>query len=93
MALFNWRAIDKLRQSLMTWIKKCTAGTSVAYPLDIGVHLRPEITKAQMVEGAIGIEMSTNGVGMKSHEDDIEQSFGNNLQPNTSYSRGLVRDE
>jgi hypothetical protein len=33
-----------------------------------------------MVEGAIGIEMSTDWVGMKCNKNNIEQCFGDNPQ-------------
>ena len=31
------------------------------------------------MEGAVGIEMTANRVGMKSHEDDVKQQPWNNL--------------
>jgi len=35
------------------------------------------------MEGAVGIEVTTNWVGMESHEDNVEQRLGNNLQMST----------
>ena len=32
------------------------------------------------MEGAVGIEVTTNWVGMKSHKDNVEQRLRNNLQ-------------
>jgi hypothetical protein len=66
---------------LATWVGECTAGAGIAHFLDVRVHFRPEISKAETMKGAIGIEVSIDWIGVECNEDYIEQCFWNNLQP------------
>jgi hypothetical protein len=64
----------------MTWVGERTARACIAHLLDVRVHFWPEIAKANRMKGAIGIEMSTEWVGMECNKDNIKQCLGNYLQ-------------
>ena len=66
---FAWKAIDKLGGAL--GIGQRATWESAAHLHDVCVHTWPIETEAQAMKSSIGIEMSTNEIGMKGNEEDV----------------------
>jgi hypothetical protein len=63
--------VNELRRSAAGRIGQCTTGTGIAHPFDEGIHLRPMVLKTQAMKGAVGVQVSANGIGMKGDKNNI----------------------
>ncbi len=52
----------------------------MAHLFDVGIHVGPVVLQAEMVQGAICIQVTADRVGVEHDEEDIVQFVQDNLQ-------------
>ena len=56
------KVINELRGCAASRICKGATGTGAAHPFDEGVHLGPMVSKTQLMESAVGVQVPANGI-------------------------------
>ncbi len=68
---FDWKVVHQFGGFALGRVCKGTTRAGIAHAGDIGVHSRPIISEANMVESAVSIEVAANGIRVKGDEYDV----------------------
>ncbi len=77
---FNGKSIDQLRWLAMVGVWQSTAGTSIAHPLNIGIHWWPIKAQPNVMQQPICVQVSPDRIRVKCHEDYIVKLTRNYLE-------------